>query len=204
MVMPEDVLRFLATRSKWMVLYALYKHGSMSGREISRQSGISWMPAGSALQALVEAGILNFELDRNRKVYSLNERHFLYGPLEKFFLALDRCNHNLLDTLRNRFKQWGEPILLNMGICDTDRLVLVTKDRVSSTRIIAGNVARILDEMGYRGKTVEIYAIQQITDDHSLRSTLERSCIWVGGSLERIKDILGGGETDRRLAFFDF
>ena len=187
-----------------MVLYALYRHGSMSGREISRQSGISWMPAGSALQALVEAGILNCEPDGNRKVYWLNKRHFLYGPLEKFFLALDRCNHNLLDTLRNRFRQWGEPILLNMGICDSDRLVLVTKDKVSSAEIIAHNVARVLDEMGYRGKTVDIYAIQQITGDHHLRSTLESSCTWVGGSLERTKNILGGVEKDRRLAFFDF
>ena len=96
MLMPEEALKFLGTRSKWMVLYALYKYGSMSGREIARKSGISWMPAGSALAALVDVGLLHYEIDGNRKVYSLNKRHFLYGPLEGFFFALDKCQYNLL------------------------------------------------------------------------------------------------------------
>ncbi len=204
MLMPEDVLKFLGTRSKWMVLYVLYKNGSMSGREISRQSGVSWMPVGSALSVLVDVGLLNCEPDGNKKIYSLNEQHFLYGSLIEFFSSLERCQYQLLSALRDRFKGWGEPILLNMGICNAERLVLVTKGSVSSKRVISANVARLLDEMGYRKMKVEIYSIYEIANDHRLRSSLDRTCIWVGGSIGKVKEILNSSEFDRRLAFFDF
>ena len=83
-------------------------------------------------------------------------------------------------------------------------MVLVTKDKVSSEAIIAKNVARLLNDMGYRGLEVEVYAIHDIVQDHDLGSRLDRACTWVGGSLERVKEVLRGTETDRRLEFFDF
>ncbi len=187
-----------------MVLYVLYKNGSMSGREISRQSGVSWMPVGSALAVLTDAGLLNCEPDGNKKIYSLNEQHFLYGSLIEFFSSLERCQHQLLSALRDRFKRWGEPILLNMGICNAERLVLVTKENVSSIGAISTNVARLLDEMGYKKMKVEIYSISEIANNHRLRSSLDRTCIWIGGSLGKVNEILKSSEFDRRLAFFDF
>ncbi len=52
MLEAREILKALNSKSKWLVLYTLYKEPGLSGRKIAQKAGLSWAPVKRALDQL--------------------------------------------------------------------------------------------------------------------------------------------------------
>ncbi len=85
MLEAKWVFKNLNSRSKWLVLWVVFKKPGLSGRQVAEEAGLSWAPAKAALDYLAEKHFILVRERGRQKAYFPNEDHFLFPALRVFF-----------------------------------------------------------------------------------------------------------------------
>lgn len=79
----------------------------LTGREVTRLSGVPRSTAARTLQHLAEHGLVSAQEAGSALLYSLNREHLASEPV----LALVNLRHRLIDSLKAEFANWAAPPL---------------------------------------------------------------------------------------------
>ncbi|GEM_PF-6845305 len=122
-----SLLNELGSRSKWLILYTLYREAGLTGRKIAKKSGLSWAPIKRALDQLKEMQLIEGESGNNRNFFYLNQRHFLYPALKAFFKEMEQLPTYLFKEMANEIDvQRG--VLLGLKVAPTYLVLIVQEE----------------------------------------------------------------------------
>ena len=129
MLEARGILHELGSKSKWLVLYILYKETGLTGRKIARRTGLSWAPVKRALDQLLEMHLIGFvqkEQEARRRLFHLNQEHFLYPALKAFFKEMEKLPQYLFEEMaRQVLPERG--LLLGLKVAPTYLVIVVKK-----------------------------------------------------------------------------
>ncbi len=194
MWVPE-IFKKLNSKSKWLVLWVIYRSPGISGRKVSEEAQLPWTPAKNALDQLVEEGFVLRKKDGKAYLYYPNENHLLYPALNAFFSMVELAGRDLFNELSQKVFSPKGASLLSMKMVP-ERLFLVGKGAFEELK---RHVERFVKEKGLRGLKVELLRPEEVKERRDVVSVK-------GFEYGLPMNSVGAGTTEleRKLSFFRF
>ncbi len=167
MLEARGILHELGSKSKWLVLYTLHKETGLTGRKIARRTGLSWAPVKRALDQLLEMHLIKFnqkEQEVRRRLFHLNQEHFLYPALKAFFQEMEKLPQYLFEEMaREVLPEKG--LLLGLKVAPT-YLVIVVKEKTAETK---EKVRSFFEKKGLEPLGFKLVALTEFLSDKRLQ-----------------------------------
>lgn len=116
----------IGSKNRVKILRQLFRRDGLSGRQLSRLTGLAPSAGKASLEELAAAGLVLTTPDGGRQVHELNRSHVLAGPLGRLFAEEARLPQRVADDVRCTLHSQPAAELLCLGIDAAGRVTLAT------------------------------------------------------------------------------